>query len=557
LTSNKKTIIPLSKEKIKQDNIKKLEAKRIAKIKYKHDTPIINELIKNFMDTFGALEINNKEFNGFSLSNIEVHNYGCSSKIYAPKGMVLPDLEKYTPLIETGCKCKFLYDIPEHNQFAMVKFIKPEQVEINSWELVPIKLRPWEFCPGYNIDGSVIKLNLNNTPHILLAGQTRRGKNGAADHAVASWINSCDETEIVFYMLQVANNDFEKYKYCKQVYCYTDKLEEMLVALEHLNIEMKNRARLFSPMMMKANGKDTIAFYNQTHIHDKLPYIILIVDEFIVLMPDSLVDDKDTKKIKAKILNYIQQIGQFGGKLGVNCMILHQKPSAALMPVFLKNMSNIRICFGFDDLICCSIVLGDELARNAYRLPHWRAFYTNNENKGFMYTPNMSNGVAKLIESSKVINHRNVFSDLKKQNSNSNDIKVNPTVDTEFEEILKDKGTAPLPKKLKVEDVLIVPAIVQEEIMVKINTSGRMIANIKDIPDFKYYMTKHEIIIPAAIEPIAEPDVIKEIVPEMKKVDVSKYIYKKEQSKVNVFKTDNEILLENIKKIDGFVPYNP
>jgi len=459
---------PLTKDEIKRvknrrtiDKASALELKKVETAVNKRNRSEINTLVSNWMNTFGNLKDFNREKNGFTLEDVKVHDYGLSAKVYAPWGMDLNDLDKRSPMIETGCKCKFLYKIPAHNQFAKVKFIYPNQVKINSWPLVAVKVKPWEFCPGYSIDGEPIIFNLNDTPHILIAGQQRRGKNGAADHAIASWIASCDETEIMFYMLQGAKNDLEKYKNCKQVYCYAATLESILRALEHLDKEMKRRTNLFGPMVVQADGNDNIAHYNKQHASNKLPYIIVVIDEFIELMYESGVDDPDTKKIKNKIMKHIRLIGQIGGSMGVNYMPLHQKPSAVLMPSFLKNMASVRICFGFDDLVCAEIVLGPGLAKNAFKLPHWRAFYSDNETDGFMYTPNMSTGVKKLIAPSIKFNHRTLFSDLRK--SEPQEIKlVEATIlkkgtPSEPPKEIKDSGTIILPIKDK-KPVKVAPA---------------------------------------------------------------------------------------------------
>ena len=59
-----------------------------------------------------------------------------------------------------------------------------------------LEVKPWQFFPGYSIKGEPIIFDLNKMPQVLDAGQQRRGKNGAVDHAIVSWINSCDEKEI-------------------------------------------------------------------------------------------------------------------------------------------------------------------------------------------------------------------------------------------------------------------------------------------------------------------------------------------------------------------------
>lgn len=403
---------------VEDKKAKAIEEKKALAIKRKKDAPVINKLVKDFMDTMGTNEITNKEQKGFTLMEIQAHDYGCSAKIYAPYGMVLNDLEKLTPLIQTGCRCQFLYEIPEHKKYADVKFIHSEQVKINDWPFVPISVKPWQFCPGYGITGEPLIYDLNKMPQILLAGQQRRGKNGALDNAMVSWIHSCTEHEITFYLIQCAKNDLIKYKDCKQVYCYVTALKDILVAFDHLKKEMDRRIKLFEPMVGMGESKDNILHYNKLHPSNPLAYIMVVIDEFIELMSDSKVDSPDIVKIKGKILRRIQQMGQFGGSMGVNYLILHQKPSAALMPVFIKNQASVRVCFGFDDLTCSAIVLGDDLSKHAHKLPPRKAFVGSNDGNGFLYTPNLTGLIRKYIEPSITGHRRDLFEDLIKLETN-------------------------------------------------------------------------------------------------------------------------------------------
>jgi len=495
-----------------EDKQKELDNKKALIVKKRDDAEDVKDLIMNFMNTLSDKEIWNKEFKGYSLANIEVHLYGCSARIYAPWGMDLQDLEKYTSIIETGCKCQFIFEIPPHNQFAMANFIKPEQVKVNDILFVPVKLKPYEFCAGLDILGKPIIFNVNESSMILIAGQTRRGKNMSAYISIVSWIYYCKPTEVMMYMFQGAKNDLIQFKDCEHVYCYTDKLNEMVIALEHIVGEMDIRKKLFEPMIKKAEGNDNLFFYNNLHHGNELPYVYVIIDEFIALMVDNAVDKKDVKDLKNEIMNYLQAVHQYGASYGVNVITIHQKPEKLLMPSFLKNMCNIRICFGFEDESCVQIVLGSTLIKKAHKLPPKKAYYSNNINNGYLYTPNMKGRIRMFIEQSIKPDHRTLLGDIKKLNAPP----VVEIKDIPIEEIIEsveDKGTAPLPNS----------KIAVIEIEPKIDTE------IEIIPEA---IVKTEII------------VIPEVIP---------YV---QLSFTNVTPIENTID-DNIKNIQGYVPYNP
>lgn len=522
-----------NKSNQKQEELKvKKQNEKLNRQKQREESRMINELVINWQNTFGNLKNWNQERNGYTLSHIQVHDYGFSCRIYAPWGMSIFDIEKYKPIIDSGLKCESLFVIPQHNEFVMAKFIYPEKVKINEQMYIPVKVKPWEFCGGFDMSGEPIIFNINDTPQILIGGMQRKGKNGSADTSIINWIYSCDETEITFYMFQCAGNDLVKYKDCKQVYCYTNKLDEMLIALEHIYGEMQRRSQLFAPMIARAEGNDNIFHYNKLYPQNKLPYIIIVIDEFISLMPDDKVDGNEVKNKKNMIMKYLQNIAQWGGKNGIDYEILHQKPEKALMNSFLKNQSSIRICFGFEDLVCCAIVLGDELAKYAHKLPPRKAFYSNNESNGYLYTKNLKGQIRKYIEASIKPNHRTLFTDLEKLKEDKTPKLQNEVPESEAENILQpsiDNGTAPLPIKIK--------EINKDEIISEKET--KLDENQVKIEEILLKEVK-----------IPQTNIV--LNPQLPDGDM-------EFSNVDPFKIqiNNEKILKNIKNIPNFVPYEP
>jgi S-DNA-T family DNA segregation ATPase FtsK/SpoIIIE len=401
----------------------------------------------------------------YTLAHISIEDYGFRCRIYAPWGLALEDLEKIRLKIESGLKCNFLFTIPEHKQFAMVDIVKPEQVKCNDMPFSPQKVKPYELYAGINIKGEPIIFNVNLTPHCLLAGQTRKGKNGALDHMLTSLIYSCNEKEIELYLLQCAKADLIKYQHCKQVRCCTlGNLEEMLSALQYINdVEIENRNKLMQPMIAKLQG-DNVFDYNNLHPKDQLLYIYIVVDEIMVLMLES--KDKEIKEMKESILYYLERIAEFGGALGVTYIACHQIPEAKLMPTFLKNMSLIRICFGFDDDICGRIVLGDKYGDLVLKLPARRAYYSADGKVDLMFTTNLKGRIEQFIKPSFKLGHITVFDVIKGFK------KTNPTINT-----IQTKDSQTTSGKLPPQDYS------------KVNKSLDEILeeNIKKIPGFVPY----------------------------------------------------------------------
>jgi hypothetical protein len=65
------------------------------------------------------------------------------------------------------------------------------------------------------------------------------------------------------------------------------------------------------------------------------------------------------------------------------------------MPTFIKNMSSIRVCFGFDDRVCSEIVLGNELA---WKLPARRAYYSADGKTDLLFTTDLKGRIEPVIK---------------------------------------------------------------------------------------------------------------------------------------------------------------
>jgi len=482
----------------------------------------------------------NKFKKSFGLNNIVCTDYGFSFRIYAPTAMYLDELEKLKPYIETEFACEFTYRLKytekNENAYADAKIIHPNKVKCNEIPFTPYDVKPYEVYLGVNVAGESIVKDVNVYSHILIAGQTRSGKNGCLDHILTSWIHCCSEKEIQIYLFQCAKRDLKKYQNCKQVYGYTEELSEMYIMLKHILEDMKVRSDILEPMMLKWKG-DNIFDYNNTHKSNKLPYVYVVIDEFLALTVENS-DIKDIKQLKLAIQSQLRAIGQHGGSVGINYVISHQKPEKELCPTFLKNMSNIRICFGFSDSVCSQIVLGNDLATG---LPHRKAIVYDGEEFIPIYTTNLRGRIENNIKPSILNGHRTIFEDLRKQG-----IKMeNP-----FEDIKKKRNNTP-----KQPDDFKRDISYEEELKQQLED---ILAKEKEIALKEKQLQKQS-------QPIANQEVItqnqkrnEQRRPTFHPIEYDKLkIYKIIDNTSIDEKEFNKIVKNNISQIKGYVPYVP
>lgn len=350
----------------------------------------LNTLISSWNSIMWQAKVCTTRFDTYRMDSIQRTDYGWSFKVYAPKGIPLQKLDILTPNIESGLGCKFMFNINQSNRFASCFILYEGAVDYNAIPFKPIRVKPYEVFAGLSINGEPLIMNMILSPHIMIAGGTRRGKNGAADSILLSWINSCTEDEINLFLFQCAKIDLLKYKKCKQVKaCCLEDFEEMFNIMQHvIEVEIPRRLKLFTEMFAERTGEN-ILDYNNLYPENQLPYIVLVFDEFATLMFQNKGDD-EVNGYKNGILTYLSKIGSMGAAVGVFYMIMHQKPEKALCPTFIKNMTSIRICFGFDDDSPGRIVLGERDGEKVKGLPPRRAYVNNDGKLSLMYTMNLT-----------------------------------------------------------------------------------------------------------------------------------------------------------------------
>lgn len=434
----------LAKRRKRADELKKKkEEERNFRIKRQ-------KLISSWLDIMAHSNMYNANYDTFRIKKEELHNYGWSFQVYAPTGLSFKKLDNCRDTIQSNLGCTFLCDVHPSNKYADCKVVYTEDINCNKIPFEPVSIKANEICPGVDITGKPIIVDLNAAPHIMIAGQTRRGKNGAADSIILNWINNCTEDEIELYLFQCAKIDLIKYKDCKQVKGFVlGDVEKMVDIMRHVvEDEIARRLEMFTPMF-KARKGENIADFNRLYPDRALPYTYVIIDEFVELMLTSK-SSKEINDLKKVLLDYIQQLGQMGAAVGMQYMIMHQKPEMKLCPTFIKNMSSVRICFGFDDESCGRVVLGEENGHLVHKMPARRAYALVNGAFELMFTTNLTDKRDMYITPHEVENREDILDKIKKESKLCMPKEINKVDNIEVSDraISKiDAGSAVLPSR--------------------------------------------------------------------------------------------------------------
>ncbi len=182
---------------------------------------------------------------------------------------------------------------------------------------------------GKDITGQPIVADLDEMPHLLIAGTTGSGKTVCVNSLVLSLLFKNSPNDLKFVMIDPKMVELMPFNGLPHLLCpvVTDA-KKASVALNWAVNEMEERYQLLA----KAGARN-IEAYNQKQ--EKLPYIVVIIDEFADLM--TVAADQ--------IENAVQRLAQLSRAVGIHLILATQRPSVNVITGVIKANLPARISF--------------------------------------------------------------------------------------------------------------------------------------------------------------------------------------------------------------------
>jgi S-DNA-T family DNA segregation ATPase FtsK/SpoIIIE len=188
---------------------------------------------------------------------------------------------------------------------------------------------PLVLALGKDISGQPIVADLDEMPHLLIAGTTGSGKTVCVNSLISSLLFKNSPTDLKFLMIDPKMVELMPFNGLPHLLCpvVTDAKKASL-ALNWVVNEMEGRYQLLAKV-----GARNIEAYNQRQ--EKFPYIIVIIDEFADLMSVS----------RDQIENAITRLAQLSRAVGIHLMLATQRPSVDVITGVIKANLPSRISF--------------------------------------------------------------------------------------------------------------------------------------------------------------------------------------------------------------------
>ena len=185
---------------------------------------------------------------------------------------------------------------------------------------------------GVTVDGDPLIMGLEEMPHLLVAGTTGSGKSVFVNSCIVGLCSKRRPSEL--RMVLVDPKRVEMAVYEKLPHILTPPVTDPKKAVHTLAWalrEMKNRYELFA----QARVRSLISYNEKVLPKDRLPYIVIVVDELADLMMTS----------PKEVEEYICRLAQMARATGIHLLLATQRPSVNVITGLIKANIPARVAF--------------------------------------------------------------------------------------------------------------------------------------------------------------------------------------------------------------------
>ena len=203
---------------------------------------------------------------------------------------------------------------------------------------------------GKDIQGKPVCVDLHKLPHLLVAGTTGSGKSVAVHSMIVSLLYKHDIDHLKFLMIDPKMLELSTYEGLPHLlHPVVTDMNEAKSVLHWCVQEMERRYRFMMDLnvrniqsynkQIKKNKDEGInAVYSPTEgnnerYHEKLPYIIVVVDEFADMM----------QTVGKKVEDLITRLAQKARAAGIHLILATQRPSVNVITGLIKANIPTRI----------------------------------------------------------------------------------------------------------------------------------------------------------------------------------------------------------------------
>ena len=195
---------------------------------------------------------------------------------------------------------------------------------------------------GQDTGGAAVALDLTALPHMLIAGATGSGKSVQINSIIASFLLTKTPDQLRLLMVDPKRVELTPFNGIPHlIQPVIVEAEEVTESLRGLNREMVRRYKRMEEM-----GVRNIEVYNERST-DKMPFLVLIVDELADLMMVSGFEVEQS----------LVRLAQLGRAAGIHLLLATQRPSVNVVTGLLKANIPARCAFAVSGQVDSRVIL--------------------------------------------------------------------------------------------------------------------------------------------------------------------------------------------------------
>ncbi len=199
---------------------------------------------------------------------------------------------------------------------------------------------------GQDVSGQAVAADLRKMPHLLIAGTTGSGKSVCVNAIISAFLLQNSPEQLRLLMVDPKRVELTQYNGIPHLLApVIVDVEKVVPALRWVMREMDGRYRRFAQQ-----GARNIEDYNRRAEKaggEKLPYIVVVVDELADLMMQS---PEETERV-------ITRLAQMARATGIHLIIATQRPSVDVVTGLIKANFPARIAFAVASAVDSRVIL--------------------------------------------------------------------------------------------------------------------------------------------------------------------------------------------------------
>ena len=196
---------------------------------------------------------------------------------------------------------------------------------------------------GLDVSGNPLMADIAKMPHVLIAGTTGSGKSVLMNSFIASLLFRATPDELKLILVDPKRVELTGYNGIPHLMTpVIVEVDQILAALKWALSEMDRRYKTFAE-----HGVRNIDGYNELAGFQRLPYIVILIDELADLMAYAPVEVEDA----------IARLAQMARATGIHLVVSTQRPSVDVITGLIKANIPCRIAFNVSSMIDSRVII--------------------------------------------------------------------------------------------------------------------------------------------------------------------------------------------------------